>query len=76
MASTEITLSRRKPVVDGDDVAFLMQMTSGSAQSGVTHWACMLPVTPYDPEWASLPGYPETGIPELTGLNTEIRVVT
>jgi hypothetical protein len=59
---------------DGDDVAFLMQMTSGSAQSSVSHWAYMLPVTPDDPEWHALPGYPETGIPDLTGLDTEIRV--
>jgi hypothetical protein len=59
---------------EGDDVAFLMQMTSGSAQTSVTHWAYMLPVTPDDPEWSSLPGYPETGIPDLDGLDTKIRV--
>lgn len=61
--------------VDGDDIAFLMQMTSGGAPSSVTHWAYMLPVTPDDPEWSSLPGYPETGIPDLEELNTELRVV-
>jgi hypothetical protein len=59
---------------DGDDVAFLMQMTSGNAQMSVSHWAYMLPVTPDDPEWLSLPGYPETGIPDLKGLDTEIKV--
>jgi hypothetical protein len=61
-------------MVDGDDVAFSMQMTSGTAQSSVTHWAYMLPVTQDDPEWSSLPGYPETGIPDLTGLQTKIRL--
>jgi hypothetical protein len=35
----------------------------------------MLLITPDDPEWSSLPGYPETGIPDLDGLNTEIPVI-
>ena len=61
-------------MVDGEDYAFSMQMTSGTAQSSVTHWAYMLPVTQDDPEWSSLPGYPDTGIPSLTGLQTPIRL--
>lgn len=52
--------------------AFLMQMTSGSVRSSVTHWAYMLQVKPTDPEWRSLPGYPDTGIADLTGLQTPI----
>lgn len=49
-----------------------MQMTSGTAATNVTHWANMVPVTPADPQWTSLPGYPDTGIPDLTGLQTKI----
>jgi hypothetical protein len=61
--------------IDGDDVAFLMQMISGSAQASVSHWAYMLPVTPDDPQWHSLPGYPEFGIPDLEELNTDIGIL-
>jgi hypothetical protein len=50
-----------------------MQMSSGSAGASVTHWAYMLPVTPDDPEWNALPGYPEWGVPKLTGLDTPIK---
>lgn len=55
--------------------AFLMQMTAGSAASSVTHWATMMEATPRDPEWRALPGYPDTGVPDLTGLSTPIRRV-
>jgi hypothetical protein len=72
--TASMTIGDGSLLVDGDEVAFLMQMSSGSAQSSVSHWAYMLPVTPDDPEWSALPGYPETGIADLTELNTEIRV--
>jgi hypothetical protein len=49
-------------------------MTSGTTVMNVTHWAYMRPVTPDDPQWTSLPGYPETGIPDLVGLRTPIIV--
>lgn len=52
--------------------SFLMQMTSGTAAASVTHWAYMLPIGPSNPEWLSLPGYPTTGVPDLTGLQTTI----
>ena len=55
--------------------AFLMRMTSGTTAASVTHWAYMLAVTPKDPEWRSLPGYPRTGVPDLTGLQTQIVYV-
>jgi len=55
-----------------DGSAFLMQMTSGSAAYSVTHWAQMMPVDPSMPEWNALPGYPDTGVPDLTGLLTPI----
>jgi hypothetical protein len=51
---------------------FLMQMTAGTADTSLTHWARMLQVTPADPAWSSLPGYPNTGVPDLTGLQTPI----
>ena len=54
--------------------AFLMQMTSGTTVMNVTHWAYMRRVTTDDPEWSSLPGYPDTGVPDLTGLQTSIAV--
>ena len=54
--------------------AFLMQMTSGTTAMNVTHWAYMRPVTRDDPIWSSLPGYPDTGIPDLTGLHTPVKV--
>ncbi len=59
---------------DEGGAAFLMQMTSGTTLMNVTHWAYMRAVTPDDPEWSSLPGYPDTGIPDLTGLQTPIAV--
>jgi hypothetical protein len=52
--------------------AFFMQMTSGTASASVTHWAMMLPITPRDPEWQSLPGYPATGVPDLGSLQTTV----
>jgi hypothetical protein len=56
----------------GAHPAFLMQMTSGTASASVTHWARMVPVTPGDPEWQSLPGYPATGVPDLASLGTTV----
>ena len=61
-------------IEDDDGPFFLMQMTSGTTATNVTHWACMRPVTPDDPIWSSLPGYPDTGIPDLTGLQTPVSV--
>jgi len=29
--------------------------------------------TPADPTWSSLPGYPDTGIPDLVGLHMPIE---
>ena len=55
-----------------DGNAFLMQMTSGSESFSVTHWAQMMPIDPSMPEWSALPGYPDTGVPDLTGLLTPI----
>jgi hypothetical protein len=55
-----------------DGNAFVMQMTSGSAAYSVTHWAQMMPIDPSMPEWNALPGYPDTGVPDLTGLLTPI----
>jgi hypothetical protein len=57
----------------GDRAMFQMQMTSGTASVSLTHWASMYPVTPKDPEWRSLPGYPNTGVGDLPGLNTQIK---
>ena len=59
-------------VTDAEGPAFLMQMTSGTATTSATHWATMRQVVPGEPEWSSLPGYPETGVPDLTGLQTAI----
>jgi hypothetical protein len=56
----------------GNHAAFQMQMTSGTATVSLTHWASMYPVTPTDPEWRSLPGYPSASVPGLTELNTPI----
>lgn len=44
---------------------FEMQMTTGSGQANVTHWAYMAQSLPGDRVWDSLPGYPETSIPEI-----------
>ena len=54
--------------------AFLMQMTSGTTRMNVTHWAYMRRVTEDDPQWLSLPGYPDTGIEDLTGLQAPIAI--
>ena len=61
-------------IEDENGAAFLMQMTSGTTTMNVTHWAYMRPVTPNDPQWSSLPGYPDTGIGDLAGLQTPIEV--
>jgi hypothetical protein len=61
-------------IEDESGPAFLMQMTSGTQATNVTHWAYMRLVTPDDPEWSSLPGYPDTGIPDLTGLQTPVAM--
>src|SRR5512147_1645851 len=37
---------------DDQGPCFLMQMTSGSARTNVTHWAYMRPATPDDPAWS------------------------
>jgi hypothetical protein len=70
-----ITIGDGRLSRQGADAAFLMRMTSGTASASVTHWAYMLPVMPNDPEWRSLPGYPTTGVPDLTGLQTQIAYV-
>ena len=59
---------------EGKTASFLMQMTSGSAARNVSHWSYMLNVAPGDTQWSSLPGYPQTGIPDLGGLRTPIVV--
>ncbi|HWA92450.1 MAG TPA: hypothetical protein VG889_20610 [Rhizomicrobium sp.] len=55
-----------------DGKVFVMQMTSGSASLSVTHWAHMAQLKPTMPEWHALPGYADTGVPDLTGLETPI----
>lgn len=66
------TIGDGELVVRGGEPAFLMQMTSGTTASTLTHWAYMLQVTPDDPEWLALPGYPDTGVPDLTALQTPV----
>jgi hypothetical protein len=58
---------------DADGPGFLMQMTSGTTDVSLTHWATMRQVLPDDPAWASLPGYPGTGVASLTTLQTPIE---
>src|SRR5690606_3442460 len=43
---------------------FEMQMTTGTGAASITHWAYMAEVQPGDRAWDSLPGYPDTSIPE------------
>ncbi len=43
---------------------FEMQMTTGSGAANITHWAYMAQAVPGDRAWDSLPGYPDTSIPE------------
>jgi hypothetical protein len=52
---------------------FQMQMTSSGGAGSLTHWALMFQVTPREPEWRSLPGYPNSGVGDLPGLNTPIK---
>ena len=44
---------------------FEMQMTTGTGQANVTHWAYMAQSLPGDRAWNALPGYPETSIPDV-----------
>jgi len=67
-----ITIDDGTVLGEGKYAEFLMQMTSGTPATSLTHWARMLPVTPADSEWSSLPGYPTTGVPDLTALQTPI----
>jgi hypothetical protein len=71
-STQSITIGDGTLLGDGADAEFLMQMTTGTPSISLTHWARMPPVTPAAAEWASLPGYPTTGIPDLTGLQTSI----
>jgi len=49
VGSGQLTSSSGQPV-------FLMQMSTGSGSSGLTHWAYMLPISSADPAWNNLPG--------------------
>ena len=73
-AATPPTIGDGVLMNDEDGPAFLMQMTSGTDAMNVTHWAYMRRATPDDPAWSSLPGYPQTGIGDLGGLQTPIEV--
>jgi|SRR6185312_10632757 len=59
-----------------DGNAFTMQMSSGSASLSITHWAQMMPIDSSMPEWNSLPGYPDTSVPDLTGLQIPIVITS
>ena len=72
-AAPSMTIGTGVLRIEGGGPLFAMQMTSGTAASSVTHWAHMLPLTSADPAWLSLPGYPDTGVPDLTGLQTPIH---
>lgn len=72
--TTAITIGDGTLTGTGGDAIFTMQMTAGNAAVSVTHWADMLPITSSDAAWYSLPGYPETGVDDLTGLQTTIVV--
>lgn len=56
----------------GSDAIFTMQMTSGDASISVSHWAEMLQITSASADWYALPGYPDTSVDDLTGLQTSI----
>lgn len=45
--------------------SFLMQMSSGTAAAGLTHWAYMLEMAPGDAAWADLPGSVPRGVEEV-----------
>ncbi len=45
--------------------SFLMQMSSGTAAVGLTHWAYMLQANPGDAAWLDLPGSVPRGIEEV-----------
>ncbi len=68
-----LTIGDGRLIQTGRDGLFVMQMTSGSAAANLTHWSYMRNVTPAAPAWTSLPGYPKTGVKDLTGLLTPIR---
>lgn len=45
---------------------FLMQMSTGSGSSGLTHWAYMLPISSGDAAWSNLPGTNGVSVPTAT----------
>jgi hypothetical protein len=63
-STQSITIGDGTLLGEGADAEFLMQMTTGTPAASLTHGARMLPVTPADAEWSSLPGYPTTGVPD------------
>jgi hypothetical protein len=71
-STQSITIGDGTLLGEGPDAEFVMQMTSGTPTTSLTHWARMLPITSADAEWSSLPGYPTTGVPDLTGLQASI----
>lgn len=56
VGSGQLTSSSGQPV-------FLMQMSTGSGSSGLTHWAYMLPISSADAAWNNLPGTAGVGVP-------------
>lgn len=44
---------------------FLMQVSTGPATNGVTHWAYMMQVKPENPDWTSLPGTKGQSVPSV-----------
>lgn len=45
--------------------AFLMQMTSGSGASSLTHWSWMVQTKPGDASWTDLPGMSGVGVEDV-----------
>jgi len=64
--SSSLTVGSGQLTVSSNQPAFLMQMSSGNALGGLTHWAYMLPVSSSDAAWTSLPATNNVSVPTAT----------
>ena len=64
--SSSLTVGSGQLTISSNQPAFLMQMSSGNALGGLTHWAYMLPVSSSDAAWTSLPATNNVSVPTAT----------
>ena len=65
---SSLTIGHGSLLSDSGKLTFLMQMSAGNGNVGLTHWAYMLPITATDPYWLNLSGTSNIGV--IDALNS------